>query len=95
MFNFQMFGDNIEVKDILNQVKKNKPASLILGSHHFVQMSGTNFESTGMTKTDLESVLWVTPVGASVPPITSKNLKMLFRNMAVSSLIWGPSPLKL
>ena len=50
-----MFGENIEVKDILNQVKKNKPASLILGSHHFVQMSGTNIESTGITKNDLEN----------------------------------------
>ena len=68
----------------MNQVRKVKPASLILGSHHFVQMSEVDLESIGLKRSDLCSVQWVTPVGASVPPITSTNLKKLFPNMAVS-----------
>ena len=82
-----MYGENIEIKDILMKAKQIKPACLILGSHHFVQMSEIDFESTGLAKTDLASILWVTPVGASVPPVTSNNIKKLFKNMAVSKFV--------
>ena len=79
-----MFGERIEIIDILKRTRQIKPACLILGSHHFVQMSEIDLESTALTRTDLASVLWITPVGASVPTITSNNIKKLFPNMAVS-----------
>ena len=72
----------------MNQVRKFKPASLILGSHHFVQMSEVDLKSTGLKRKDLSSVQWVAPVGASVPPIASTNIKKLFPNMAVRITIW-------
>ena len=56
---------------------------MVVGTHHFVQMSEMDFEATGMERKDLASVLWITPVGASVPQITSQNLKKIFPNMAV------------
>ena len=78
-----MSGEDLETMDILNQVKKLKPKGLILGTHHFVHMSEVAFDETGLVRHDLGSVLWITPVGASVPPVSAKNIKKLFRNMAV------------
>ena len=78
-----MSGEGATITKILEVAKEVKPACMILGSHQFVQMSNIDFESTGLKKNDLESVLWITPVGASVPPITSRNIKKIFPNMAV------------
>jgi hypothetical protein len=80
-------GEGATVTKVLEVTKEVKPACIILGSHQFVQMSGIDFESTGLKKNDLGSILWITPVGASVPPITSRNIKKLFPNMAVRNMM--------
>ena len=68
-------------------IKQTKPLCVVVGTHHFVQMSEIDFESTGLDKKDLASVMWITPVGASVPQITSQNLKKIFPNMVVIQMI--------
>ena len=82
-----MSGEGDTITKILEVTKEVKPACMILGSHQFVQISSMEFESTGLQKTDLASVLWITPVGASVPPITSRNIKKMFPNMAVRNMM--------
>ena len=68
----------------METIKKTKPTAIILGTHHFVQMSELDFVQTGLRKKDLSSVFWISPVGASVPAICTENLKKMFPNLKVS-----------
>ena len=78
-----MVGDGVTITKILETVKEVKPLGMNLGTHQFVQMSEIDFRSTALYKEDLSTILWITPVGASVPPITSTNIKNIFPNMVV------------
>ena len=78
-----MAGNDVTITRILETVKEVKPLGMTLGTHQFVQMSEIDFESIGLSKNDLAAVFWITPVGASVPPITSYNIKNIFPNLVV------------
>ena len=82
-----MVGNGFTIQRLLEAVKEVKPLCLVTGTHHFVQMSEIDFKLTGLKRQDLSSVLWITPVGASVPTITAENLKKIFPNMKVSLII--------
>ena len=80
----QMVGEGFSIVKLLQMAIEVKPLCIVVGTHHFVQMSELDFQSEGINKKDISSVLWITPVGATVPPITSINLRKKFPNMAVS-----------
>ena len=82
-----MVGKGFTIQRLMENAKEAKPACLVIGTHHFVQMSEIDFKLTGLNKKDLLSVLWITPAGASVPPIATENLKKIFPNMKVSIII--------
>ena len=81
-----MVGEGFSIVKLLQMATEVKPLCIVVGTHHFVQMSELDFQSEGINKKDIASVLWITPVGATVPPITSINLRKKFPNMAVSLL---------
>ena len=81
-----MVGEGFSIVKLLQMAMEVKPLCIVVGTHHFVQMSELDFQSEGINKKDIASVLWITPVGATVPPITSINLRKKFPNMAVSLL---------
>ena len=82
-----MSGAGFTLQKLLKAVKNEKPKSLTIGSHHFVQMSEMDLASTGLEKQDLQSVLWVMPVGSSAPSISFIKLQNLFPNLKVKNLI--------
>ena len=75
--------EGVSMRKIFWAIKQERPAVAVLGTHHYVQMAGTNLEEVGVTKHDLESVIFFCPVGASVPEICGRKLKYLFPNMKV------------
>ena len=81
-----MVGEGFSIVKLLQMAMEVKPLCIVVGTHHFVQMSELDFQSEGINKKDIASVLWITPVGATVPPITSINLRKKFPNMAVCLL---------
>ena len=81
-----MVGEGFSIVRLLQMATEVKPLCVVVGTHHFVQMSELDFQSEGINKKDIASVLWITPVGATVPPITSINLRKKFPNMAVSPI---------
>ena len=83
-----MVGEGFSIVKLLQVATEVKPLCIVVGTHHFVQMSELDFQSEGINKKDIASVLWITPVGATVPPITSINLRKKFPNMAVSLLLF-------
>ena len=69
---------------MFHTIKKERPIAIILGTHHYVQMSEVNMEDfSDIKKNDLESVLFFAPVGASVPIICMRKLMTMFPNMKV------------
>ena len=78
-----MYGAGFTLQKLLEAVKIEKPKSLTLGSHHYVQMSEMDVSTTGMDKQDLSSVFWITPVGTSVPSISFSKLQNMFPNLKV------------
>ena len=78
-----MYGAGFTLQRLLEAVKIEKPKSLTLGSHHYVQMSEMDISTTGMDKQDLSSVFWITPVGTSVPSISFSKLQNMFPNLKV------------
>ena len=71
------------MRKIFQAIKQEKPTVAVLGTHHYVQMAGTNLEEVGVSKSDLESIIFFCPVGASVPEICGQKLKCSFPNMKV------------
>ena len=78
-----MNSETFSIKKLFQMVKEERPMVLILGTHHYVQMSETNVEDVGIRSNDLDSVLLFSPVGASVPIVCGKQLKKMFCNMKV------------
>ena len=74
---------SFSIKKLFRAVKEERPMVLILGTHHYVQISETNLEGIGIKKKDLDSVLIFSPVGASVPIFCGHQLKKMFCNMKV------------
>ena len=84
----QLVGKGFTIQKFLEEIKVAKPISLTIGTHHFVQMSEIDLNLTGLDKTDLSSVLWIMPVGASVPPISFQKLQNIFPNLKVSHVTY-------
>ena len=47
----------------------NRPTSMVVGSHHYVQLSEIDLSKTKISSGDLKSVKAITPSGAAVPSI--------------------------
>ena len=49
-------------------MREHRPTALIVGSHHYVQLSEIDLKAVGIRSGDLKSVKAITPSGAAVPP---------------------------
>ena len=93
-----MNGPSFTLEKLLEAIRDEKPKLMVIGSHHFVQMSEMEIYTncfgeqslTGLSnfKKDLSSILWVLPVGANVPDICFEKLKNIFYNLSVYKLIY-------
>ena len=79
-----MNGPEFTIQKLLEATKKEQPKSLVIGSHHYVEIAEMDLNTTGLQSHDLSSVLWVIPVGTSVPEGLFAKIQTKFPNMAVS-----------
>ena len=63
---------------LLEAVKACRPSFLVLGSHHYVQLSEFDLSSTKVSSSDLNSVKLITANGSAVPPICKHKLRKIF-----------------
>ena len=82
-----MNGPGFSIQKLLETAKREKPMSLIIGSHQYTQIAEMNFTHTGLQRQDLSSVFWVMPVGTSVPEGLFAKLQSVFPNLIVRFLI--------
>lgn len=78
----QMFGKEFTLEVLLKAIKKAKPEVLMLGAHHYVQLSEYEcFDSGQITPADLSTVTRIFPAGSAVPAICEERLKQKFPNL--------------
>ena len=82
-----MNGPEFSLQKLLEAIKNEKPKALIIGSHHYVQMSEMDFSLTGLDTRDMSSILSAMPVGTNVPDICFEKLQKIFPNLKVFELI--------
>ena len=83
---FQVFGEGFSLLKVFEAAKEAKASSLILGTHHYVQMSEMSLDDMeGMRQEDLSGVTSVAPVGASVPIICADKMMKIFPNLMVGN----------
>ena len=75
-----MFGKDFNLDILLNAIKTARPDTLILGAHHYVQLSEYDV-SKSVTMQDLGSVSKIFPAGSAVPAICEANLKRKFPSL--------------
>ena len=63
------------MKAVLECVKRHRPSLLIVGSHHYVQLSEYDLSSSKISKNDLKSVKVIIASGSAVPAICKDKLK--------------------
>ena len=80
IFVFQMFGKDFNLDILLNAIKTARPDTVILGAHHYVQLSEYDVSKT-VTMQDLDSVSKIFPAGSAVPSICEANLKRKFPSL--------------
>ena len=79
--------DNDDTCELLyKEVDRFKPIWLMFGSHHFVLMSKQKPKDT---KLDLSSVVFVSPMGSTVPQTLYEDLKSSFSNLATIFSFYG------
>ena len=81
---FQMNGPEFTIQKLLEVTKIEQPKSLVIGSHHYVQIAEMDLNITGLRKQDLSSVFSIMPVGTSVPEGLFQKLQSKFPNLIVS-----------
>ena len=80
---FQLHGKGFTLESLLEYVKRYRPSFLILGSHHYVQLSEYDLAFSKMSPSDLNSVKLITASGSAVPPICKHKLR---KNFPLSAL---------
>ena len=73
---------NFTLEKALTSIQKSKPMVLLLGTHHYVQMSEYDLSKSQITCQDLRSVKAIVPLGAAVPASCRKGLAKLFPLLA-------------
>ena len=59
-------------------MKETKPSMVLLGSHHYVQLSEFNIDKSQVFPHELKSVKGIVPLGAAVPSSCRDNLRKIF-----------------
>ncbi len=83
-----MFGKDFKLEVLLNTILEVKPASIAIGTHHYVQLA----ESDILQQTDpegLDSVKLIMPAGAAVPSSCETLIRMKFRNVMAVLNVYG------
>ena len=75
---FKLHGKGLTLVALLEAVKRCRPSFLILGSHHYVQLSEFDLSSTKVSSNDLNSVKAIVANGSAVPPICKHKLRKIF-----------------
>ena len=79
--------DNDDTCELLyKEIDRFKPIWCMFGSHHFVLMSKQKPKDT---KLDLSSVVFVSPMGSTVPQTLYEDLKSSFSNLATIFAFYG------
>ena len=75
---FKLHGERLTLEALLEAVKACRPSFLVLGSHHYVQLSEFDLSSTKVSSSDLNSVKLITANGSAVPPSCKHKLRKIF-----------------
>ena len=78
-----MNGPEFTFQKFLEAIKNETPKFLVIGSHHFVQISEMDSTLIELDTQDLSSVFGVVPVGSSVPDVCFKKLQNIFPNLRI------------
>ena len=68
----------MDLGNMLHKVKQYRPSFLLVGSHHYVQLSELDLTKAGVTPSDLRSVKVICPSGAAVPRSCAAKLRQRF-----------------
>ena len=77
-----LFGEGLTLEVLLGRIKEFRPAVIIVGTHHYVQLSEFDLKTTDYKLSDFNSVRVIVPSGAAVPAICSTKLRKIFRMSA-------------
>lgn len=75
-----MFGADFKLEILLKAIKVAQPEALMLGAHHYVQLSECNVLDI-VNADDVACVTKIFPAGSAVPAICQTNLKKSFKNL--------------
>ena len=86
-----MLGQGFSLEVLLENVKDHRPSSLVVGSHHYVQLSKFDLSTTKIKCSDLRSVKSIMPTGAAVPSICRQDsyYEMQYKSCKMQNL-WEP-----
>jgi len=73
-------GKGFSLELLLSEIKQSKDrfGALVLGTHHYVQLSELDLSTVKFKPSDLYSVKMILPSGAAVPAICRQKLKKIF-----------------
>ena len=75
---------------LLETVRDVRPNFLLIGSHHYVQLSAFDIEASGLRPhDDLGSVVAILPSGAAVPKVCRRKLEKIFPRSVLYMSIYG------
>lgn len=85
-----MFGNDFHLEVLLKAIKVAQPEALMLGAHHYVQLSEYNVLDI-VSADDVACVTKIFPAGSAVPGICHANLKKKFENLEIVFNGYGQS----
>ena len=80
---FQVHGKGFTLEALLESVKRYRPSFMILGAHHYVQLSEFDLLATKVSSSDLNSVKQIAANGSAVPSICKNKLRKMFQFSAL------------
>jgi hypothetical protein len=79
-----MFGAAFTLSVLLDTIKRVRPETITIGAHTYVQLAEAIADMDEYDEDDLDSVIFVAPVGSAVPQSCQHELKKKFRGLRVS-----------
>ena len=75
---FQAQGENFTLEKALSCIRDTRPGVLLLGTHHYVQLSEYDISRSKISSQELKSVKSIVPLGAAVPSSCREGLTKMF-----------------
>ena len=86
---FQVHGNGFTLEALLESVKRYRPSFMILGTHHYGQLSEFDLTATKVSSSDLNSVKQIAAIGSAVPSICKHKLRKIFQFSAFHVQAYG------